>query len=100
MLTSGGVELEASVRRGDIYALMIQQCIHGGNFLEAKQLFNELRQVLSSTGNAPITYYVNKETIEALAKGLGVHSSSLLPSTRVKEENIGADEIEEEVVEE
>lgn len=98
---SGGQELEASVRRGDIYALMIQQCIQNENFIEAKQLFNELRQVLNNSRHAPITYYVNKDMIEALAKGLSVHPSSLLPpSTKVKEENHANDEIEEEVVEE
>lgn len=100
LLVSGGQELEASVRRGDIYALMIQQCIKDDNFIEARQLFNELRQVLSNSGNAPITYYVNKEMIEALANGLGIHPSALLPpTTKAKEENNVSDEIEEEVVE-
>lgn len=99
LLVTGGPELEDSVRRGDIYALMIQQCIQSENFIEAKQLFGELRQVLSTGGNVPITYYVNKDTIEVLAKGLGVHPSSLLPSAKVMEESNGTDEIEEEVIE-
>lgn len=101
-LISGGVDLEESVRRGDIYALMIQQYIKIEQYLEAKQLVGELRQVLSS-GNVPITYYLNKELIEDLAQGLGIAPSSLVPTTKanlnVKDDIPPDGEIEEEVEE-
>lgn len=99
-LISGGQDLEESVRRGDIYALMIHHYVKDENYLEAKQLVGELRQVLSSSGNVPITYYLNKELIEALAHGLGVTPDMLVPPVAKMNtaEEIQEDaEIEEEV---
>lgn len=96
LLVSGGQALEESVRRGDVYALMIQNCIKTSNFSEAKNLFDELQRLLK--GTVPITYYLNKEIIEDLAKGLNVSVSSLLP-TQAKRKSSKADEGEiEEVV--
>lgn len=88
---SGGQALEESVRRGDIYALMIQNCIKTSNFSEAKNLFDELQKLLK--GSVPITYYLNKEIIEGLARGLNVSVSSLLP-TQSKRKSSKADECE------
>lgn len=96
LLATGGPELEASVRRGDIYALMIHQCVKNGKYEEGKQLFMELRQSLGSTIHMPITYYVNKEIVEALARGLGVSVSSLLP-VYTSNKNEEDDEVEEEI---
>lgn len=99
MLISGGAALEESVRRGDIYDLMIQNCIKTSNFTEAKKLFDELQQFLS-TSNTPITYYVNKDVIESLAKGLNVSLNNLLPSLqKVRKNRDEEGEIEEEIVE-
>ncbi|VEN35720.1 unnamed protein product [Callosobruchus maculatus] len=79
-LLAAGDELEASVRRGDIYAVMVQYCVKFGNFTEAKQYCLELRQFLNKTSSStPITYYLNKEVLEALAQGLGVPVSHLVP---------------------
>lgn len=100
LLISGGPALEDSVRRGDIYGLMIQNCIKTGNFAEAKKLFEELQHFLS-TSSTPLTYYVNKETIEALARGLNVSVGTLLPSLQKVERNRSEEgEIEEEIGEE
>lgn len=100
-LTSGGQELEESVRRGDVYALMIQHYIKNTNYLEAKHLLGELRQVLKVSESTPITYYVNKELIEALARGLGVSPATLVPSVPKRivsdEGGIAEQEIEEVV---
>lgn len=100
-LSSGGQELEESVRRGDVYALMIQHYIKNGNYLEAKHLLGELRQVLKVSESTPITYYVNKELIEALARGLGVSPATLVPSVSKRmvsdEGGIAEQEIEEVV---
>lgn len=80
---------------------MIQQCIQIENFIEAKQLLNELRQVLNNSRNAPITYYLNKEVIEKLAKGLGVHSTSLFPPVlKVTRDEASLGDDIEEVIEE
>lgn len=81
LLIAEGDELEASVRRGDIYALMIQHCVKSGNFSEAKQLCTDLKHLLNKTNNTPITYYLSKEIIETLAQGLGVPISSIIPTT-------------------
>lgn len=100
LLTSGGAALEESVRRGDIYGLMIQNCVKTGNFSEAKKLFEELQHFLN-TSSTPITYYVNKETIESLAKGLNIPLGGLLPTAQKVERGGGDDgEIEEEITEE
>lgn len=97
LLISGGPALEESVRRGDIYALMIQNCIKAGNFQEAKVLFEELQQCLSS--GTPITYYVSREVVEALARGLNVPLGSLVPSLQRSEKvrSEEGDDIEEEL---
>lgn len=71
-------ELEISVRRGDIYAVMIQHFVKNGNFIEAKNLCLELRQILSKTDNT-LTYYVSKDVIETLAQGLGIPVSHFVP---------------------
>lgn len=101
LLTTGGAALEESVRRGDIYGLMIQNCVKSGNFGEAKKLFDELQHFLS-TSSTPITYYVNKETIESLARGLNIPLGGLLPSAqKVVGGGRGEEgEIEEEITEE
>lgn len=96
LLTSSGAALEDSVRRGDIYGLMIQNCIKSGNFNEAKKLFDELHHLLLSS-KITITYYVNKETIEALAKGLNVPLSGLLPTMQKVENRSEESDIEEEI---
>lgn len=99
LLVSGGADLESSVRRGDIYALMIQECVKHNHFEEAKQLFVELKQLLNATSNMPISYYVSKECVEALGRGLGISASVLLP-TIPQESSEEKEEVEEEIVEE
>ncbi|CAG9773857.1 unnamed protein product [Ceutorhynchus assimilis] len=95
LLMLNGPELDASVRRGDIYALMIHNCVKQGNFSEGKQLVVELRQFLANEGiKIPLTYYVNKEVIEALAKGLGVPSSSFVPVIP-KKASVDREEVDE-----
>lgn len=98
LLTIGGQELEAAVRRGDIYALMIQMCIKNDMFAEGKQLFNELKQVLGPSSNA-VTYYLSKDVMEVLANGLGISVSDLLPakSTETEGENDDDDDVVDEV---
>lgn len=86
------------MRRGDICALMIQEYIKNENYSEAKQLFSELKQSLIASGNTPITYYLSKETIEALAQGLGVPVTSLIP-VKIKLDNEEDDEFVEEAIE-
>lgn len=97
LLLSRGQTLEDSVRRGDIYGLMIQMCIKNGSFIEGKKLFDELQQLLK--GNVAPTYYVNKETIEALAVGLNVPLTNLLPAAVKKTIHEGSDEIKEQIYE-
>ncbi|RZC33588.1 hypothetical protein BDFB_000428 [Asbolus verrucosus] len=98
LLMIGGPELEASVRRGDICALMIQEYIKTDNYAEAKQLFTELKQILQSSGNTPITYYLSKEIIEALARGLGVPLTALVPA-KISLDNEDDEEFVEEAIE-
>ena len=98
LLMTGGKELEASVRRGDVYAVMIQEFVKNQNYAEAKQLLGELKQILLISGNTPITYYLSKELIEALAQGLGVPVSMLVP-VKTKLDNEEDDEFVEEAIE-
>lgn len=61
----------------------------------AKQLFDEFKQVLNASNNN-ITYYLNKELLEALAKGLNVPVTVLVPSLgKVKATDKDEGEIEE-----
>ncbi|XP_049817321.1 intraflagellar transport protein 140 homolog isoform X2 [Aethina tumida] len=95
LLTMGGKELEDSVRRGDIYAQMIQELVKVGKFLEAKELTLELKQYLSE-GGSPLTYYLGKEVIETLAKGLGVSVNFFLPpSVKVTEDDNDTETVDE-----
>lgn len=101
LLMLGGPDLDVSVRRGDIYGLMIHSSVKLGNFLEAKQLVVELRQFLSNEGiKIPLTYYVNKEVIEALAKGLDVPVNSFLPVNQRTPSVENNDDVVDEVLEE
>ncbi|KAJ8931389.1 hypothetical protein NQ314_015707 [Rhamnusium bicolor] len=101
LLMTGGEELEVAVRRGDIFALMIQHCVKSGNFSDAKQLCGELRQFLNATSSTPITYYLNKDLIEALAQGLGVSVSVIVPVTpKMSVTNNEEVELVEEIIEE
>lgn len=100
-LASAGQDIEESVRKGDVYALMIQHYVKNGKFLEAKHLLGELRQALKMSDTIAITYYVNKELIEALARGLGVSAATLVPSVSKRiifeDGTLGEQEIEEVV---
>ncbi|KAI4456192.1 hypothetical protein MML48_8g00010237 [Holotrichia oblita] len=98
LLMTGGKDLEAAVRRGDIYAVMIQTCIKNEIFEVGRQLFNELKQILDPSTNA-ITYYLSKDVIEALATGLGLTVNDLLPVKFVENESEKEDDVIEEVVE-
>ncbi|CAG9865125.1 unnamed protein product [Phyllotreta striolata] len=98
LLMTNGNDLEVAVRRGDIYSVMIQYQVKTGNFSEAKQMFMELRQLLERSVNTPITYYLSKEVVQALADGLGVPVPHLVPkAARSRAED--NDEAVEEVVE-
>lgn len=99
LLLSGGEELEQSVRRGDIYALMIQSCIKIRDFDQAKKLVDELQHILGRGGNASLSYYLSKDLIEVLAQGLGVPISTIVPPIRKQESEEIEDEIQEEVEE-
>ncbi|XP_022916343.2 intraflagellar transport protein 140 homolog [Onthophagus taurus] len=98
LLVTGGPDLERSVRRGDVYALIIQMCVKNGNFNEAKQYLNELKQIVGNS-NVFITYYVNKDVIEDVARGLGVSVATLIPLDN-KNQDGDDDDDEEEIVEE
>ncbi|KAJ8978265.1 hypothetical protein NQ317_012623 [Molorchus minor] len=78
LLMTGGEELEVAVRRGGYF------CPDDPPLRKIGQLFGSeaaLRRFLNATGNTPITYYLNKDLIEALAQGLGVPVSSIVPVT-------------------
>ncbi|KAG5865437.1 hypothetical protein JTB14_033441 [Gonioctena quinquepunctata] len=90
-------ESESFIRRGDIYALMIQHHVKSGNFSEAKQLCSELRQELGKI-NMPVTYYLNGNIVEEIAKGLGIPIDLIVPVTPKSSDNV--QENDTEIVEE
>lgn len=97
LLMVGGKESEAAVRKGDIYALMISNCIRVKDFKEAKELVNDLKQHLSSHGNIHISYYLSKDVIEALAQGLGVSVATIVPPTHRRSIQEEGDTVEEQL---
>ncbi|XP_030750473.1 intraflagellar transport protein 140 homolog isoform X2 [Sitophilus oryzae] len=100
LLVMGGQELESSIRRGDIYGLMIQNCVKLGNYTEAQQIIFELKQFLSSKENkTPLTYYVNKEILEVLAKGLEVPLSTFIPVVPKMSSQDSTEDVIDEVLE-
>lgn len=66
---------EESVRRGDIYALMIQKCVNESNFTEAKKLLDELQLLLK--GDTPVTCYISKDILESLSRQLKIPVESM-----------------------
>lgn len=100
LLTEGGQQLEEAVRRGDIYCLMIQNCIKIGNFSAAKQLFDEFKETVNPTTSI-ITYFMSREVLDALAKGLNMPLGVLIPSfdmtSNQNDLREGDDDIEEEL---
>ena len=99
LLASGGQELEVAVRRGDIYALMIQTYVKNENFPEARKVLVELTQLLTASRNVNVTYYVGKDVIDALARGLGIPVNVLLPAIKVTM-NEDEGKVDDEVVDE
>ncbi|XP_060521943.1 intraflagellar transport protein 140 homolog [Cylas formicarius] len=97
LLALDGDDLEVAVRRGDVYAAMIRHCVESGAVVEARQLTAELRQFLSADGT-PLTYYLNRESVEALARVLGVPVGSLVPQKLTREAE--PDDEEDAVVDE
>ncbi|XP_076275745.1 intraflagellar transport protein rempA isoform X2 [Rhynchophorus ferrugineus] len=101
LLMLGGQELEASVRRGDIYSLMIQNCVKLEKYTEAQQIVFELKQFLASKENkTPLTYYINKEILEMLANGLDVPLSSFIPTVIKVSSQSSNEDVIDEVLEE
>lgn len=96
LLLTGGEDLEQSVRRGDVYALMIQTAIKLGDFDSARKYVTDLQTLLTKYTNSSITYYLSKEVLETLAKGLDVPISTLVPHQ--SEPNLTEDN--EEVIQE
>ncbi|XP_050298165.1 intraflagellar transport protein 140 homolog isoform X2 [Anthonomus grandis grandis] len=101
LLMLGGPDLDSSVRRGDIYALMVQNCTKQGDYTEAKSLIAELKQFMANEGlKIPLTYYIGREVLEALCKGLGVPLSAFIPEAprgpSIESEEDVVDEILEE----
>lgn len=78
---------------------MIQNCLKDGNYVEAKKMFDELQQLLKGT-NTPITYYLNKDSLESLCHGLKIPLSSLVPSAVKRRSSRTEDEEADERVNE
>lgn len=93
LLQKEGEELEQSVRRGDVYALMIQNAIKIGDINEARKYVNELQQILNKQGNSSLSYYLSKEIID----GLGISVSTSQNANKNNDDDEFDGEIEEEV---
>ncbi|KAL1494371.1 hypothetical protein ABEB36_009980 [Hypothenemus hampei] len=101
LLMLSGPDLDSSIRRGDVYGLMVHNYVKQGNFTEAKQLITELKQFLTHEGlKTPLTYYIEKEVIEALATGLNVPIATFIPATVQKSSGVDNGEFVDEVLEE
>lgn len=97
LINSGDSNIEKYVRKGDIYAVMIQHSLNAGDTAEVKQLLVEMKQYLATT-NVSLTYYLSSDVIQLLAKTLGIPLSSLLPQKNISENS--PEENEQEIQEE
>ncbi|XP_069684990.1 intraflagellar transport protein 140 homolog [Periplaneta americana] len=60
----------AGVRVGDVYALMVDSLMAGGDFRGAHQLLEEFRRAAGSGVN--LAYYLSSSTLDRLSRELGV----------------------------
>lgn len=83
-------EINAAVRKGDIYGFMIEHFAKTQDYRGAQQMIEELRR---SIPNVNLAYYVNSDVLLTIEKALGI---SLLPdSTTSKRTNANDDEDED-----
>ncbi|TRY69166.1 hypothetical protein TCAL_05644 [Tigriopus californicus] len=68
-------EINAAVRKGDIYGFMIEHFAKTQDYRSAQQMIEELRR---SIPNVNLAYYVNSDVLLTIEKSLGV---SLLPDS-------------------
>jgi len=62
-------DVNASVRRGDVYGFLIEHHASAGNFRAAKGLVDELKAAIP---NVNLAYYVNTDALAAIERGAGV----------------------------
>nr|CAD7202239.1 unnamed protein product [Timema douglasi] len=79
LLQSSDADLESAVRRGDVYALMVEHHVSAGELKAAQHLVEEFRKL---SPGANVTYYIPPSTIDKIARGLGLPVSSLVPPLR------------------
>ncbi|KAK7788798.1 hypothetical protein R5R35_010909 [Gryllus longicercus] len=74
--TDPNSDYETAVRRGDIYAVMVEHKVSTGDLRGAQQLIDEFRR---SAPGANLPYYLGISTLEKVARGLGLPLSSIAP---------------------
>lgn len=78
MLQHSGDLDAAGVRVGDVYALMVESLMAGGDFRGAQQLVEEFRRVAGPGIN--LAYYLSSSTLGKLARELGMPLSGSFAS--------------------
>ncbi|CAG2068982.1 unnamed protein product, partial [Timema podura] len=64
LLQSSDADLESAVRRGDVYALMVEHHVSTGELKAAQHLVEEFRKL---SPGANVTYYIPPSTIDKIA---------------------------------
>ncbi|KAK3865459.1 hypothetical protein Pcinc_025661 [Petrolisthes cinctipes] len=86
--------IEVALRQGDIYAVMIEYYAANNNF---KSAVAALQQMKNKLPKANPSYYVDGQTLQAIAQATGMNFSGVENGVQ---EDEGSEEEEEEVVEE
>lgn len=98
LLSSSDPIIERYIRKGDIYAVMIQNLVNSDNVTLLKQTFAEMRHYLEVSGNIGIAYYLSGDIIQQLCKALGVSQNVLIPQKNTPSTE-DTEETEQEILE-
>jgi intraflagellar transport protein 140 len=83
-------DIEAAIRVGDLYALIIEYYASSNRFQDAYQAMQELRERVIDVN---IAYYVSQRTVEAVHRAIGI---PLVPVSSGRK-TIGKDEVPEDM---
>ncbi|NXG36120.1 IF140 protein, partial [Dromaius novaehollandiae] len=90
-------DLDNTIRRGDVLGFLVEHYLQVEEFHMAYRYLEELRKRIPGVN---LTYYVTRQTIEAVHRGVGIPLSRNLVPEQIRHSSMENREVEEEVADE